>query len=48
MIEKMPARFTLIGAKHVSAPTYGYRVGEKDTPIFITYRKDHQLKNEMH
>lgn len=24
----------------VSAPMYGYRVGEKETPIFITYKKD--------
>lgn len=30
--------------KDVSAPMYGYRVGEKDTPIFITYRKDDRKK----
>lgn len=30
--------------KDVSAPMYGYRVGEHDTPIFITYRKDDQEK----
>lgn len=30
--------------KDVSAPMYGYRVGEKDTPIFITYHKDDQKK----
>lgn len=28
----------------VSAPMYGYRVGEKETPIFITYKKDDQDK----
>lgn len=28
----------------VSAPMYGYRVGEKETPIFITYKKDSQEK----
>ena len=28
----------------VSAPMYGYRVGEKETPIFITYKKDDQEK----
>lgn len=28
----------------VSAPMYGYRVGEKETPIFITYKKDSQKK----
>ncbi|MDF7668577.1 DEAD/DEAH box helicase [Lactobacillus sp. ESL0703] len=26
--------------KDVSAPMYGYRVDEKETPIFITYQKD--------
>lgn len=26
--------------KDVSAPMYGYRVGEHETPIFITYKKD--------
>lgn len=26
--------------KDVSAPMYGYRVGEKECPIFITYKKD--------
>ena len=30
--------------KDVSAPMYGYRVGEKETPIFITYQKDSQKK----
>lgn len=30
--------------KDVSAPMYGYRVGEHDTPIFITYQKDDQQK----
>ena len=28
----------------VSAPMYGYRVGEKETPIFITYKKDSDKK----
>lgn len=28
----------------VSAPMYGYRVGEKETPIFITYKKDDEEK----
>ena len=28
----------------VSAPMYGYRVGEKDTPIFVTYHKDDREK----
>lgn len=28
----------------VSAPMYGYRVGEKETPIFITYKKDSDVK----
>lgn len=28
----------------VSAPMYGYRVGEKETPIFITYKKNDQNK----
>ena len=28
----------------VSAPMYGYRVGEKETPIFITYKKDSNEK----
>lgn len=28
---------------------YGYRVGEKDTPIFITYRKDdHEKRNALY
>lgn len=36
-------------AKDVSAPMYGYRVGEKDTPIFITYRKDdHEKRNALY
>ncbi len=30
--------------KDVSAPMYGYRVGEKETPIFITYQKDSEKK----
>lgn len=30
--------------KDVSAPMYGYRVGEKETPIFITYQKDSKKK----
>lgn len=30
--------------KDVSAPMYGYRVGEQDTPIFITYHKDDDEK----
>lgn len=30
--------------KDVSAPMYGYRVGDHNTPIFITYRKDDQEK----
>ena len=30
--------------RDVSAPMYGYRVGDHDTPIFITYRKDDQEK----
>lgn len=28
----------------VSAPMYGYRVGDKDTPIFITYKKEDEEK----
>ncbi|MBP2058925.1 superfamily II DNA or RNA helicase [Lactobacillus colini] len=28
----------------VSAPMYGYRVGEQETPIFITYKKDDKDK----
>ncbi|MGQ5708611.1 DEAD/DEAH box helicase [Lactobacillus sp. PSON] len=28
----------------VSAPMYGYRVGENETPIFITYKKDSEEK----
>lgn len=28
----------------VSAPMYGYRVGQKETPIFITYKKDSAKK----
>ena len=35
--------------KDVSAPMYGYRVGEQDTPIFITYRKDdHEKRNALY
>ena len=30
--------------KDISAPMYGYRVGEKETPIFITYQKDSKKK----
>ncbi|WEV39762.1 DEAD/DEAH box helicase [Lactobacillus sp. ESL0681] len=30
--------------KDVSAPMYGYRVDEKETPIFITYQKDSSEK----
>ncbi len=30
--------------KDVSAPMYGYRVGKKETPIFITYQKDSKKK----
>lgn len=30
--------------KDVSAPMYGYRVGEHDTPIFITYQKEDAKK----
>lgn len=30
--------------KDVSAPMYGYRVGQKETPIFITYQKDSSEK----
>ena len=30
--------------KDVSAPMYGYRVGEKECPIFITYKKDSEDK----
>lgn len=33
----------------VSAPMYGYRVGEKECPIFITYRKeDDQQRNAIY
>lgn len=33
----------------VSAPMYGYRVGEHDTPIFITYKKeDTQKRNAVY
>ena len=28
----------------VSAPMYGYRVGEDETPIFITYKKSQEDK----
>lgn len=31
--------------KDVSAPMYGYRVGEKETPIFITYQKSSKKRN---
>lgn len=35
--------------KDVSAPMYGYRVGEHDTPIFITYEKsDDQKRNAIY
>ena len=35
--------------KDVSAPMYGYRVGEHDTPIFITYEKsDYQKRNAIY
>lgn len=35
--------------KDVSAPMYGYRVGEQDTPIFITYHKDdHEKRNALY
>lgn len=35
--------------KDVSAPMYGYRVGEHDTPIFITYHKDdHEKRNALY
>ena len=35
--------------KDVSAPMYGYRVGEQDTPIFITYQKDdHEKRNALY
>lgn len=32
-------------SKDVSAPMYGYRVGEDECPIFITYEKDNPEKN---
>lgn len=35
--------------KDVSAPMYGYRVGEHDTPIFITYEKrDEKKRNAVY
>lgn len=35
--------------KDVSAPMYGYRVGEHDTPIFVTYEKsDDQKRNAIY
>lgn len=35
--------------KDVSAPMYGYRVVEQDTPIFITYHKDdHEKRNALY
>ena len=35
--------------KDVSAPMYGYRVGEHDTPMFITYEKnDDQKRNAIY
>lgn len=30
--------------KDVSAPMYGYRVGQTETPIFVTYKKDSDQK----
>lgn len=33
--------------KDISAPMYGYRVGEKETPIFVTYKKDSEQKRNF-
>lgn len=32
----------------VSAPMYGYRVGEKDCPIFIIYNKDEEKRSSVY
>lgn len=34
--------------RDVSAPMYGYRVGEHETPIFITYQKDAEQRNALY